>query len=733
MVEFPDIEEGFLDASRKLTADEQEQTKLTILELAVNPKGQGTNLHRLDKARDKNLWSCRVTRDIRIILHQQNGRMTLLYVDHHDKAYAWAENRVYKFEERAKTWKVIKMKEETVVIRTQVKDDSDLKKPFSKFSDYILSNCGVSPGDFEVVRHATEDGVFELGLPVLVLEALMEQLSPVLLPTALYTPVANKMHIIRTDVNPEPIEMRTDEIVSQAMPIPIESVDASPPLVAGTVLRVNSQEQLEAVLSGQWDKWQVFLHPDQKSIVEADYDGPVRVSGSAGTGKTIVALHRANFLLRKNEEARVLLTTLSPALAGHLHSNFKRLINDKPRYAERIEITSLDDYALRLYKINIGEPNFITQPDMVRLIVSSMKQVKECKFNQNLVINEWENVVDAFQVKSAEIYTNIERLGRRTRLAETQRKIMWEIMDKVIHELKATGKITINEMYLKLTLAVHEMKTKPFAHVIVDEAQDLSVAQLKFLVQLGGGVWHTGAGLHGRARTTFPKNTLFFTGDLGQRIFQQPFSWKTFGIDLRGRTKVLKINYRTSQQIRKVADKLLESTITDADGEQLERNHTISAFGGEPPVIKGYANEESEKDAVVAFIKNRLDAGVKPHEMALFVRSQNEFNRAITVADEMGLPHVILDSKLATHVGSLNIASMHTAKGLEFKAVVVMACDDTIVPSTNYLAHITDEGDLKEAYELERHLLYVACTRARDHLMITGVNPLSEFIDDIKS
>ncbi len=732
MVEFPDIEEGFLDASRKLTADEQEQIKLTILELSVNPKGQGTNLHRLDKARDKNLWSCRVTRDIRIILHQQNGRMTLLYVDHHDKAYAWAENRVYKFEERAKTWKVIKMKEETVVIRTNVAAEPDTKKPFAKFSDNILADCGVSPGDFEEVRLATEDGVFELGLPVLVLEALMEQLSPVVAHRHVSNPV-NVQPVYDINVKVEPIEMHAEQPIAQAIPTPSESVEPAPPLLVGSVLSINSQEQLEAVLSGQWDKWQVFLHPDQKSIVEADYDGPVRVSGSAGTGKTIVALHRANFLLRKNQESRVLLTTLSPALAGYLHANFKRLIHDKPRYAERIEITSLEDYALRLYKITFGEPDLVTKPDLVKLILSSMKEVKDCKFSQNLVINEWENVVDAFQIKTDELYTNIQRLGRRTRLAETQRKIMWEIMDKVVQGLKAMDKITMNELYQKLTISVHEMKTKPFDHIVVDEAQDLNVSQIKLLVQLGGGVWHPSAGLHGRPRTTFPKNTLFFTGDLGQRIFQQPFSWKTFGIDLRGRTKVLKINYRTSQQIRKVADKLLESTITDADGEHVERNHTISAFGGEPPAIKGFDDEKAEKDAVVAFIKDRLVAGVKPHEMALFVRSQNEFNRAIAVVEELSLPHVILDAKLATHVRSLNIASMHIAKGLEFKAVVVMACDDTIVPSTNYLAHITDEGDLKEAYELERHLLYVACTRARDHLMITGVNPVSEFIDDIKS
>jgi len=710
------IHKGFRDSLDKFTQNERGLVAKTIVELELDPKGNGTNLHRVDKkCRDENFWVVRVNQDIRLIIHMKDGQITLLYAGHHDDAYKWAESRVLKFDARKQIAKLINIIEQDVTIPKYYSDETLAVKPFVDLSDNALKTCGVDKENFAAIRNATEDSIFDLGLEPTVLESLMNRLTvkPELVENDLI-----QTHRFEQTRDPE-LDSETEEVfVSNS--------------VRSEIFAVSSEDELKQVLLGQWDKWQVFLHPEQKSIVEADYEGPIRVSGSAGTGKTIVALHRANFLLRKNEEVRVLLTTLSPALAGYLHSNFKRLINDKPRYAERIEITSLDDYALRLYKINIGEPDLVTKPDMVKFIVSSMKQVKECKFNQNLVINEWENVVDAFQVKSAEFYANIERLGRRTRLAETQRKIMWEIMEKVIHGLKAVGKITINEMYLKLTLAVQEMKTKPFAHVVVDEAQDLSVAQIKFIAQLGGGVWHTGAGLHGRGRTTFPKNSLFFTGDLGQRIFQQPFSWKTFGIDLRGRTKVLKINYRTSQQIRKVADKLLEGTITDADGQQIERNHTISAFGGEPPVIKGYPNEDAEKDAVVVFIKERLAAGVKPHEMAIFVRSQDELSRATAVVDGLDLPHVILDSKLATQAGSLNIASMHTAKGLEFKAVVVMACDDTIVPSTNYLANITDEGDLKEAYELERHLLYVACTRARDHLMITGVNPVSEFIDDIR-
>jgi superfamily I DNA/RNA helicase len=256
----------------------------------------------------------------------------------------------------------------------------------------------------------------------------------------------------------------------------------------------------------------------------------------------------------------------------------------------------------------------------------------------------------------------------------------------------------------------------PVDHVVVDECQDLNQGQVRFLAALG------------RNRA----NALFFTGDIGQRIFQQPFSWKALGIDLRGRTKTLRVNYRTSQQIRKTADRLLEASIVDADGERVDRSKTISAFGGTAPVISVCDDEVTEQAAVVDFLQERLTAGVKPHEMAIMVRDEAQLPRAQAAAQAAGLPAVILDQRLATLAGSLNLSTMHLAKGLEYRAVVVMACDDDVIPSPTRLDAISDPGDLKEAYELERHLLYVACTRARDHLLVTGVHPASEFLTDLR-
>lgn len=727
MVQWPDIEEGFMEASRKLTADEQQLIKATILELALNPKGQGTNLHRLDKARDKNLWSCRVTRDLRIILHQQNGRMTLLYVDHHDKAYAWGENRVFKFDERSKNWKVIKMKEETVIFRTTVVVEPQAKRPYANYTDDALAASGASPGDFDEIRTATEDTIFELGLPTIVLEALMDSLSPSapvgrvsseVEPAGYHTDVSAAQIVLPEEIiEPVPeVVLAAAEAALDVLVAPLTPVEPPPPVAFGSVVRVNSQEQLEAVLSGQWEKWQIFLHPNQQEMVEAHYSGSVRISGSAGTGKTIVALHRVNHLLRTSDDTRVLLTTLSPALAGFLHARLRKLLADRPRLGERLEVAGIDDYAQRLYRLHVGAFSLTSRETIAGWITEVCKTAGEARLRPLFLLNEWEDVIDAQQLTTLEQYQAAERLGRKIRLNAERRQALWAIFAQVWAKLQAAGSITLAGLYHRLVVALEQRPGSPVDHVVVDECQDLNQGQVRFLAALGRG----------------RPNALFFTGDIGQRIFQQPFSWKSLGIDLRGRTKTLRVNYRTSQQIRKTADRLLESAIVDADGESVDRSKTISAFGGPAPTITVYDDVAEEQTAVAAFIQERLAAGVKPHEMAIMVRDDAQLPRAQAIAQALGVPAVVLDQRLATLVGSLNLSTMHLAKGLEYRAVAVIACDDDVIPSPSRLAAISDPGDLKEAYELERHLLYVACTRARDHLFVSGVHPASEFLTDLR-
>jgi superfamily I DNA/RNA helicase len=220
-------------------------------------------------------------------------------------------------------------------------------------------------------------------------------------------------------------------------------------------------------------------------------------------------------------------------------------------------------------------------------------------------------------------------------------------------------------------------------------------------------------------------------GDLGQRIFQQPFSWKALGVDVRGRSSTLRINYRTSHQIRMEADRLLGPEVSDVDGNQEERKGTVSLFNGPAPGVVAYDSPESEIKGVGLWLAGRAKEGVAPHEMGIFVRSEAEMNRARAATESAGLPAKVLDEKVETASGQVSIGTMHLAKGLEFRAVVLMACDDEIIPLQERIESVTDDSDLEEVYNTERHLLYVACTRARDHLLVTSGGVASKFLDDL--
>ncbi|HKZ78887.1 MAG TPA: 3'-5' exonuclease [Pyrinomonadaceae bacterium] len=281
--------------------------------------------------------------------------------------------------------------------------------------------------------------------------------------------------------------------------------------------------------------------------------------------------------------------------------------------------------------------------------------------------------------------------------------------------LKTRNLITDAEVFTRLATHLAASKHPPFDFAVVDEAQDVNPSQLRFLAALGGG----------------RPNSLFFAGDLGQRIFQEAFSWKSLGVDIHERSNTLHINYRTSHQIRMQSDRLLAPEVSDVDGNIVERGGTQSVFNGPVPTILTLDTPEEEIKSVAQWLAGLANDNVKPHEIGVFVRSAAELDRARAAVDLAGLPFKVLDEHLETTSGYVSIGTMHLAKGLEFRAVVVMACDDEVIPLQERIETVTDEADLKEVYETERHLLYVACTRARDFLLVTSGDTPSEFLDDL--
>ena len=476
-------------------------------------------------------------------------------------------------------------------------------------------------------------------------------------------------------------------------------------------------EELAQALDYPWEKWTVFLHPAQRQVVERNYNGPARVSGSAGTGKTIVALHRAVHLAQDNPEARVLLATFSETLANALRTKLRRLINNKPRLGERIEVHAIDAVANRLYRSE-NSPVAVASPAEIRSVLDDARKESDLlRFSARFLLGEWEDVVDAWQLASWEDYRDVKRLGRKTRLSEGQRSALWSCFEQVRQGLERRGLATRAEMFTSLADSLHERRHRPFEFAVIDEAQDISVAQLRFLAALGGD----------------RPNALFFAGDLGQRIFQTPFSWKSLGVDIRGRSQTLRISYRTSHQIRKQADRLLGPEVADVDGNIDKRRGTVSVFNGPNPKIQTFDSAELESNAVGGWLKELEKESVLPHEIGVFVRSAGELERAQSAVQNAGLAFNVLDEHVETTHGHCSVSTMHLAKGLEFRAVAVMGCDDELLPSQERIESVTDDADLAEVYDTERHLLYVACTRARDHLLVTGVSPESEFLDDLIS
>ncbi len=681
------IADTFTDSLARLTGEEQKAIKTTAFDLQLNLSNSGLQFHKIDRAKDKNFWSIRVNRDIRIIVHRSEKNLLLCYVNHHDKAYEWASKRKLKVHPKTGAAQLIEIRVTVQEISIpKYRDKVEDKTPLSGISTDKLLDYGVPDEWINDIKSAKEDALLEIAahLPAEASEAILDLAIGVVPQTPV---LSNK------DDDPfnHPDAQRRFRIMQ-------------------------TSNELEQALEYPWEKWAVFLHPYQRKLVEDNYNGTVRISGSAGTGKTIVALHRAVYIARNDPNARVLLTTFSDSLANALMLKLKYLVSNQPHLAERIEVHSMNNIGHRLFHRLTGRhPEIVSCKTIQKLLENEKQADKNIKYNIRFLITEWEDIVDSWQLKSWEEYRDVIRLGRKTRLPQTQRQSLWDIFNRVIGKLNQNNMITESGLFTELANIILKTKNPLFDYTIVDEAQDISVAQLRFLSSLG---------------KSHPDG-LFFAGDLGQRIFRQPFSWKAAGVNIQGRSRTLKINYRTSHQIRSTADKLLDPEISDADGNIERREDTISVFNGTKPIVIQCDSTNEEIVRVSEWIKERLKQSIQPHEIGVFIRSNEEILRAQKVIESVGIDYIILDEQIDITVNKVSICTVHLAKGLEFRAVAVMACDDEVIPLQARIETVSDDSDLEEVYNTERHLLYVACTRARDFLLVTGVEPASEFLEDL--
>ena len=697
------IADTFTDSLAKLTGDEQKAVKTAAFDLQMNPAHPGLKLHQVERAKDKNFWSGRVSRDIRLIVHRTASSFLLCYVAHHDAAYQWAERRRLEQHPRTGAAQLVEIRE--TVREIQVPRYVEVEAP--------TSTQGVAAGRPAASRtvffaDASDDDLLGYGVPVEWLNDVRAATEDTLLDLADHLPgeAAEALLQLATGGAPD----RPAPAVAGADPFAHPDAQRRFRVMADV-------EALERALDYPWEKWTVFLHPAQRQLVEREYTGPARVSGSAGTGKTIVALHRAVYLARAHPESRVLLATFSDALATALRTRLRRLIGNEPTIAERLEVHSMSAIGRRLYTANVGRLNLATDEDIRELLRQAAADVEGHRFGAHFLRTEWSTVVDAWQLASWEDYRDVQRLGRKTRLAEKQRALLWSIFSRVRSALAEQERLTEPGMFARVAATMAEAAQPPFDFCVVDEAQDIGVSELRFLAALGGN----------------RPNRLFFAGDLGQRIFQTPFSWRAFGVDVRGRSHTLRINYRTSHQIRRQADRLLPPELTDVDGNAERRGATVSVFNGPAPEVRTFDSPENETEAIADWLRARQREGYAPEAIGVFVRSLEQTERALSAVEAAGMRAMQLDDGSGSVSGSVAVGTMHLAKGLEFRAVAVAACDDEVIPLQARVERVGDDADLEEVYGTERHLLYLACTRARDRLLVTGVDPGSEFLDDLRA
>ena len=677
------IADTFTASFNRLSGQDQKAVKASVFDLQMDPTGNGLQLHRIGNSKDPNFWSARVNRDVRLIVHKTGESMLVAYVDHHDDAYAWAERRRIEAHPRTGAVQIVEVRERVEEVAPPERLDflfpeaapaSDPEPAlFATLDDEALLSVGVPDDWLADVRAASEDRFFSLAehLPAEASEALLEYAATGSLPIP--------------------------------APVPVAADPFAHPDALRRIRPVADQEELEQALAFPWEKWGVFLHPSQRDLVGRSFAGPARVAGSAGTGKTIVAIHRAVRLAREDPQARILLASFSQPLADAMAKKLLVLAPETGGIVPRITTASFRGIAEQMFQLEHGvRPRIASEPVLRERLRDAAAAVALKGFSERFLLSEWTNVIDDWGIDRFDAYATVQRMGRKSRLGPNQRERLWPVFAAVRKALTAERFTTWAEVFTGLAVALAAKGKKPFDHVIVDEAQDLAPAELRFFAAL----------------TPEGPDALFLSGDMGQRIFQHPYSWAALGVDVRGRSHSLKVCYRTSQQIRRAADKLLPAVLRDVDGGEDERRGIVSVFDGPAPQVETFALIEDERNAVRQTVSGWLAEGLAPEEIGIFVRTPELVGRA--------------RAALTALEGADRIASvpMHLAKGLEFRAVAVVGCDEGVLPLDDRVAEAADEAELDDIYETERRLLYVAATRAREHLLLTGLVPGSEYLAD---
>ncbi len=679
----------------QLAAKEQARVIEFINTFQANPAHPGVSLERLTRVRSKNLWSGRISRDLRAILHKDGETWAIVYAAHHDLAYDWAERR--------------EIGRHSVTGALQIVEAIETVREVERIVEVL-----VQPETPPIFENHDDAYLLSLGLPETWLPALRRVRDDDQL-----LAVCEKLP---EDVADRLFAVATGELVTPPAPVAPDRPILEAPDTRRRFFLAEDAGGLAAALEAPMDRWIAFLHPSQRALVERKFRGPAKVSGSAGTGKTVVAMHRARYLARQGET--VLLTSYVTTLCENIGHNLAKLCSRAE--LARITVSTVHKQALAI--VRQVEPRARPASDEdIRGLLDSLCLRHAPGYEATFVQSEWLNVVRMQGIASWSEYRQARRTGRGRGLAVKERKVLWRVFGGALEALAGRNLFDWPGLCRRAAdLLSEERASHPYTAVIVDEVQDLKPPELRFLQTLCA---------------EWPGN-LMVCGDAGQRIYPGGFSLSALGIEVRGRASILRINYRTTEQIRRAADRMLGPVSDDMDGGEEQRTGTRSLLRGPAPRLVGHGSPRREIAAAVAEIRRWLDDGLAAEAIGVFARTgkrTNELGRALQDADvpwrrlSDKVPLASLREGDAAGTGAVQLGTMHRAKGLEFKAVLVLGCGEGHIPSPIALRGIDDPQDREAAEARERRLLYVAMTRARDELIVSWSGSPSRFLTPLLS
>ena len=692
----------FLEAFGDLPKAQQKAVRSLIRKFESDAESAGLNYEKIKRARDPGMRSVRIDQDYRaIVLKPPKGSVhMLLWADKHDAAYDWATRHECRINPETGALQIYQP-----AIATRTSDESastsakegSLTGPFARLKDRELQRLGVPTVMVDEVRGVSDESE---------LDAVQSRL-PADAYESLFLYLAGETYE-RLVLDREYVEERVD---IDDFGTALTRLDSRAKFVV-----IDDDLALEAMLDAPLEKWRVFLHPSQRRLVERNWNGPVRVLGGAGTGKTVVAMHRARWLARHFPgRGKILFTTFTRNLALDIEQNLRGICTIEE--LRRIEVINLDRWANEFLRERNYE--FTVQYGRHRDSWQHALDQKDTSlpFPDAFYDDEWEQVIQANGITTEEAYRRVSRAGRGTRLNRAQRVQVWRVFEEYRSQLAEQGLKEQDDAYSDaVNLATEEAQELGYDAVIVDEAQDMGAQPYRLL----------------RCIVPEGKNDLFVVGDGHQRIYSRnKVVLGRCGINIRGRSRKLRINYRTTEETRQWAAALLEGReIDDLDGGEDDNKAFKSLTHGPVPQIEGFADRAEQNRFIIRYVQTLEGDANATRNVCVVAPTTAERDAIAADLKAAGLSAFILEPRTVDTAdeNGVRVATMARVKGLEFERVVIASMNDGLVPHAKALEGKGDEVERTAAETEQRSLVYVAATRARRDLLILYYGKASPFM-----